>query len=245
MPEDIEIDLFYELSGLLFDEKVSFIDKQTAIEVGQVGLGRIKPILKFCSPTLKNDRELVFYLVSRNSDNLGEVKAEFRDDDEIVWSAMQKNANAFQYASERLRGNDPMVYYALEHAPGQIQYTLDRFKKNKEFILKFLKTDFEAWEYIDPEIKNDINLLKDFWNHLNEKYYTGEDSKYHLWFFWEHLDDKVKPFFSMVENDYDKIKTLKQMDTAFEKLRLHLELDKELEEESVQSNNTQPKRVKI
>lgn len=241
--DEIDHDLLQELSGLLFDEKVSFIDKQAAIEVGQVGMGRLKPILKWCSPTLKNDRDFVLYIVSRNRDNLGEAKDEFRDNAEIVWSALKANPNALQYASKRLQDNSEIVEYTLNLAYRQIPYVSDCFKKDQELMFKMLKKDCEAWQYIDQDLKNDIKFLKKAWNHINDEFYTGQLSNYHLWFFIEHLEGRVKRFFENVESDREV--SLKQMDDAFERFQEYLDLPKELENELNSVNRTQPKKLKL
>jgi hypothetical protein len=239
----LNIEKLLELSSLVSKNKASIIDKDAAIQVGQVGLGRIFPMLDYCSPTLKNDRELISYLVTRNAENLRVVDNKFKDDEEIVWAALKTNANSFEYASKRLKDNDDIVRYALANSVRQIENVPDRFGKDKKFIIEILKHNYESFQYINQEMKNDIDVLKEFWEHIKEKFYIGEDSTYHLWFFIEHMGERVKPFFSIVGDD--KKTALTEVQTAFNNLESYLNLHKDLEKELTQSTTTQHKRIKL
>lgn len=199
-------------------------------------------LLRFCSEILKNDKELVLELVEVNGNNLRFVKQAFKDNEQIVWTAIKSKPECFQYISKRLRENDKIVHFVLASEPTQIQYCSEKFKKDKELILKLLKINYQIFKDIHPSMKNDLNILNETWEMIKEK---GQSNYINLksltsWLL-ENMGSRLSPYFENVRFDIADDILVKQMDSIFIKIILHNELYTEL----TQSQNIQPKKLKI
>lgn len=85
----------------------------------------------------KNDRELLFEMVTTDGNNLKYLLPEFQKDPEIVTTAVMKNGEALQYASVELRKNQTLIQEIVEEAV-----------KNNGLALKFAFEDSQK----DPKI---------------------------------------------------------------------------------------------
>lgn len=117
------------------------------------------PCLRFVSPELYTDREIITKAVSKWGRDLEYAPDHFKDDYEIVMTAVMNDGYSLEYASPRLKADREIVEKAIEENGGAILEAADELKNNKTIILSAIMNGFTDIERLDPDLLSDRDIM--------------------------------------------------------------------------------------
>ena len=109
-------------------------------------------ILKYASPELRADKEVVLAAVKNSGAQLKYASPELRADKEVVLAAVNNTGYALQFASPELRADKEVVLAAVENKDFAIQFASDELKRDKDVIRISMKRPYaEGYNNINME----------------------------------------------------------------------------------------------
>ena len=150
-----------------------------------------------------DDEDIAEALIFRSSRNLKFLSPRLQDNKELVFKAVSKYGRSIEYASNRLKNDKEVIKIAILDMPASLEklsidisdvfYMFDKneiisyihlqlglfryirfmpesIKSDKEFISNTLKQKPEYFKYLPEELKNDKNVMSNFLKH-NSRYF--------------------------------------------------------------------------
>lgn len=197
-------------------------------------------IATFCSDDLKNDRDIALGIVKTHGDNLELLNNKFKDDKKFVLEALEYS-HIIMHVSERLKDDDDVVNLAINKNSKSIIFVSERFRKNETFVMNLLAKDSYLIEHMHIDFRNDDQFLLKFWEKVTTLYKTPAIQNYNASKLIQNVGDKLQPFFRMVNSDRYNPNLIPEMMEVFDKIKLHKELNQELNIKNLNNN----KKIKI
>jgi len=119
-----------------------------ALELGQVGLGRLDP--SACA-----ERELVLAAVSRDGSDLAYAAEELRGDRDVVLAAVRRDPLALQYAAATMRDHREVVLQAVGLCGLALQHASKAQQSDAEVVLVAMASSWRALEHASDVLRAD------------------------------------------------------------------------------------------
>ena len=114
---------------------------------------------KYASDRLKNDYNFILETVKINGCILEYVSKKFRCNREIVFEAVKNDSYALQFASKKLKGNREIVLIAIEKKVCVFKYVSNKLKSDKEIVLKVVKKEGMYLTYASKKLQDDEDVV--------------------------------------------------------------------------------------
>lgn len=115
--------------------------------------------LKFASPELQNDPDVVLAAVTQTGYALYYASDRLKNKREIVLAAIRKNPEALKYASDKLRGDVEICLEVLKRHPWSFLFASKEFLCNPEKMLKAVEVDYGALNEADIALTSDPDFM--------------------------------------------------------------------------------------
>ena len=155
----------YGLSSMAFCCHSLRNDKDFVLQAIQSGNHSVETqVLRYVSPRLRADRDVVYAAVSKSGLNLKHADYSLRRDSSVVMAASAENSVAFRYClpgsvKEDLLGNRSFVLDVVSSSPNStIKSCIDRFQGDREILLQALKHGYE-WSAIPENLQQDKDFI--------------------------------------------------------------------------------------
>ena len=118
--------------------------------------------LQFASDTMRDDRKLVLEAVRTSGRALQFASSKLQKDRLLVLEAVRQNGSALQFASKDLQ-NDSLVVEAAVRSldPSVLEFASKRLLENKNFIIKVVWLNGDAFEFASEAIKRNPEAVLD------------------------------------------------------------------------------------
>ena len=120
--------------------------------------------LKYASPDLRNDREVVLMAVNNDrwrfrDNSLKYASTRLRNDREVVLAAVKQNGYALRHASNDLRQDREIVLAAIEDTPEALRFASKELREDREIVMAAVKKDGFALRLARGDLKLDREIL--------------------------------------------------------------------------------------
>lgn len=119
--------------------------------------------LKYASVSVKSDREIVLVAVQNDGNSLKYASASLQNDMEVVLLAVNKFGESLEFASSSLKENKEVVLEAIKSRYHAFQYCSEFLRTDVDFICEAFKINLQIMGYIDTEIINQYQSLKELY----------------------------------------------------------------------------------
>ena len=116
--------------------------------------------LWYVSPELKADREVVLAAVQQRGDALEDASPELWVDREVVLAAVRQYGPALKYASPELQADREVVLAAVQQDGRALRHASEELRADREVVLTAMQhQDYRALHYVSPELRADCEVV--------------------------------------------------------------------------------------
>ena len=179
-----DLELF---SNILWKEK----------EVVLAAVKKNEDALKYASPRLKDDKDIVLEAIKSSSvvSALRYASPRLKDDKDVVLEAVEHDGEALEFASPRLQDDKDIVLEAVKERKYALQYASPRLKDDKDVVLKAVKHDGDALQYASPRLQKE----KEFFDWMCDIDRSPEMFEY-LPLDYFRSNEQITPFIEIIKN---------------------------------------------
>eukprot|EP00405_Crypthecodinium_cohnii_P009380 CAMPEP_0206433606 /NCGR_PEP_ID=MMETSP0324_2-20121206/8630_1 /ASSEMBLY_ACC=CAM_ASM_000836 /TAXON_ID=2866 /ORGANISM="Crypthecodinium cohnii, Strain Seligo" /LENGTH=676 /DNA_ID=CAMNT_0053899897 /DNA_START=118 /DNA_END=2148 /DNA_ORIENTATION=+ len=112
--------------------------------------------LQYCSPGLRDDREVALTAVEKDGQALQHASEALRGDKDVVLLAVGKNGQALEHASEALRGDKDVVILAVGKNGQALQHASEALRGDKEVVIVAVRMDVRALLHASKQYQKDV-----------------------------------------------------------------------------------------
>ena len=130
--------------------------------------------LRYAADQFKKDREIFLEAIKTDINMLMPYHHPdgciFRDDEEIMLIALSQFGHALEYADTSLQSNRNFILKAIKQGSkvsnhSLLRYCDEKFLFDKEIMVEAIKSDWEAYELVHPNIKKSKEIFKAYNEH--------------------------------------------------------------------------------
>lgn len=128
--------------------------------------------LSFCSDSLKNDWDIVFFAYKMNRFSLEHASKEIRNDKDkmLCLLNLHKNSgNSLSYFSESLQNDKDIVFLSVKKFPKSFKHASDNLKNDIEMVLFAIQKDILLLHEASEELQNNLHFLQILKNNLSQE----------------------------------------------------------------------------
>lgn len=116
-------------------------------------------LLKYFPEELKNDDEIVLFLIRQKGYVLEHAHSRFREDKKVVLATIKQHPGEFKYASVELRASEEVVYTAVKLDGWALEHADEKFRSNKKIVLAAVKRSPGTLDLASPELQKDRDII--------------------------------------------------------------------------------------
>lgn len=116
--------------------------------------------LRFLSPEMKENKDLMLYAVDIRPLNIKYMLDVWKDDEQVALRAVLKDPHVIEYVSDRLKDNEDFVLDARDRNPMALCYISDRLKDKDEIMGQFLYNG-SILRNAGPSIKKNLEKMRE------------------------------------------------------------------------------------
>jgi len=117
--------------------------------------------LEFSTYTLCNDKEIVETAIKNNGMAFMYASDELKNNKEMVLKAVSCYGPVVEFASLAMRQDPDVMLMAIAHGGSALMFARE-LREDKIFCIEALKHNSECLNFIDPELRNDPDIVKAF-----------------------------------------------------------------------------------
>eukprot|EP00405_Crypthecodinium_cohnii_P029166 CAMPEP_0206513956 /NCGR_PEP_ID=MMETSP0324_2-20121206/61837_1 /ASSEMBLY_ACC=CAM_ASM_000836 /TAXON_ID=2866 /ORGANISM="Crypthecodinium cohnii, Strain Seligo" /LENGTH=282 /DNA_ID=CAMNT_0054006311 /DNA_START=44 /DNA_END=892 /DNA_ORIENTATION=+ len=136
---------------------IMFRCERSTVEAALKSHGRA---LEYAHPDLRDNPEIVQLACEHDGMALAFASERLRADKGIVLTAVSRAGAALELTSKALRDNKQVVLTAVQNDGQAMLCASERLRCNKKFITKAVTRNRECFEYIDPSLKHDTEIVR-------------------------------------------------------------------------------------
>lgn len=107
----------------------------------------------------KMDIDIVSMFIRANGKNFAHIPSEFQDNKDLAMLALESYDSILKYTSNRLRENEELILKEVKIKTDGLIYVPKYLLANKEFGFKLLKVNQKCFQYLEDNLRNDIDIV--------------------------------------------------------------------------------------
>ena len=136
-------------------------DKVFFLNILKKYCGKYYKILKYLSPNLRDDEEIVSTLINipTYTFELEYASDRLKSDYNFILNSVKKNGDVLQFANKKLRCNRKILLEAVKNDGCSLKYTNYNLKNNEIIVLEAVKNDGHALQYANNRLRNNRKFV--------------------------------------------------------------------------------------